>query len=203
MTDLKASYRVLQKDPILKKVIARTGKFESYRRNELYVSLLRSVASQQLSAKAGDTIFGRFLELYPGKKPLPELVAKTKLEKLRNCGLSVAKSGYMQNIARFKMAGGLEHRKLSKMDDDELIGHLTQIKGVGRWTAEMILMFTLNRPDVLPLDDVGIQNAIRHLYTSDQEGKELRIFMESVSECWRPHRTLACRHLWRYMDEVK
>lgn len=203
MSAFVPSYRVLQKDPVLRKVIAATGKFDVPGRNELYISLLRSVASQQLSAKAGDTIFGRFLDLFPERKPHPEFVIKAKAEKLRACGLSVAKAGYMQNIARFKLEGELEHRKLNRLDDDALITHLTRIKGVGRWTAEMILMFTLNRPDILPLDDVGIQNAVKHLYKLRHTGKELRAAMEEISEPWRPHRTLACRHLWRYMDEIK
>jgi DNA-3-methyladenine glycosylase II len=196
-------YRILRKDPVLRKVISATGRFDGVGRNELYVSLLRSVASQQLSAKAGDTIFDRFLDLYPSKKPLPDLVLKTKVEKLRACGLSFAKAGYMQNIAQFKLNGGLDHRKLNRMEDEQLIAHLTQIKGVGKWTAEMILMFTLNRPDILPLDDVGIQNAIKHLYKVTHSGKDLRLVMEEISEPWRPHRTLACRHLWRYMDGQK
>jgi DNA-3-methyladenine glycosylase II len=200
MSDLISSYRILRKDPVLKKVIAVTGRFDVPGRNELYVSMLRSVASQQLSARAGDTIFDRFLDLYPSRKPLPELVLKTKVEKLRECGLSYAKAGYMQNIAKFKTDGGLEHRKLNRMEDDALITHLTQIKGVGKWTAEMILMFTLNRPDILPLDDVGIQNAVKHLYKINHSGKQLREAMEEISQSWRPHRTLACRHLWRYMD---
>jgi len=198
----KIAYRALTKDPVLKMVISKTGKFTEAGRNEIYFSLLHSIASQQLSSKAGDTIFGRFLDLFPERKPVPEKVLKCKPDVLRSCGLSVAKTGYMQNIARFKLDGGLDLRKLKRLDDQELINHLTQVKGVGRWTAEMILMFTLNRPDVFPLDDVGIQNAIRILYNLEGRGKELHDQMIDVAETWRPHRTLACRHLWRYTDSL-
>ncbi|HEX5002601.1 MAG TPA: DNA-3-methyladenine glycosylase [Bacteroidia bacterium] len=201
--ELKLAYRTLTKDPVLKKVISKTGKFTLSGKNEIYISLLHSIASQQLSSNAGDTIFGRFLDLFPARNPVPEKVLKCKPEVLRGCGLSVAKASYMQNIARFKMDGGLDLRKLKRLEDQELINHLTQVKGVGRWTAEMILMFTLNRPDVLPLDDVGIQNAIKILYNLEGRGKEIHHQMIEVAESWRPHRTLACRHLWRYSDVLK
>jgi DNA-3-methyladenine glycosylase II len=91
---------------------------------------------------------------------------------------------------------------LNKMDDPELLAHLTSIKGVGRWTAEMILMFTMNRPDILPVDDVGIRNEMRSLYKLKGEGKILSAQMEEVSIAWKPYRTLACRHLWRYRDTI-
>jgi DNA-3-methyladenine glycosylase II len=201
MDERKEVYRVIKQDPVLKEVIRKTGILETGKRHDLYMALLHSIASQQLSAKAGDTIFGRFLDLFPGRKPLPELVVKCGIAQLRACGLSNSKASYMQNVAQFKLDGMLEYRKLKKMSDDELLKHLMVIKGVGQWTAEMILMFSLNRPDILPLDDVGIQNAMKHLYKIRKTGKELRATMEKKAEAWRPYRTLACRHLWRYMDE--
>jgi DNA-3-methyladenine glycosylase II len=201
MDERESAYKVLTKDPVLRNAIRATGKFDNYPKSELYISLLRSISSQQLSAKAGDTIFGRFLDLFPGRKPLPELVVKCGIAQLRACGLSNSKASYMQNVAQFKLDGMLEYRKLKKLSDDELLKHLMVIKGVGQWTAEMILMFSLNRPDILPLDDVGIQNAMKHLYKIRKTGKQLRAAMEKKAEAWRPYRTLACRHLWRYMDE--
>ncbi|HMT29403.1 MAG TPA: DNA-3-methyladenine glycosylase [Bacteroidia bacterium] len=200
MTDFNSHYRLLRKDPILKKVIAHTGKLEPVSHKDVYGSLLQSITSQQLSTKAGDTIFGRFLDLFPQRKPLPEKVIKMNIEKMRMAGLSYAKANYIKNIAEFSLSQGLEHRKLSKMEDEELMAYLTSIKGVGRWTAEMILMFTLNREDILPVDDVGIRNEMRSLYNLKGEGRLFIANMIEVAESWRPYRTLACRHLWRYRD---
>ena len=198
--DLQDAYRVLHKDPVLKKVIRKTGKLEPVKNTNLYYALLQSITSQQLSTKAGDTIFNRFLELFPGKNPDPEKVIKVNTEKLRAAGLSYAKAGYLKNIAQYALTPGLEYRKLKKMDDENLMEYLTAIKGVGRWTAEMILMFTIDRPDILPVDDVGIQNEMKRHYGISGTKKELTQQMNEVSEPWRPYRTLACRHLWRYRD---
>jgi DNA-3-methyladenine glycosylase II len=158
------AYKVLRKDPVMKHIIKSTGKLTVHRSNDVYFSMLRSVASQQLSTKAADTIFNRFLNLFPDGYPHPEIVGKMKLEILRSVGLSYSKGQYLKNIAEFSVTNGLEYRKLNKMSDDDLIEYLTQIKGVGRWTAEMILMFTMNRPDVLPVDDLGIRNSMIHHY---------------------------------------
>ena len=196
------AYKVLRRDPILKKVIRATGELAHGKNRDVYFSLLQSITSQQLSAKAGDTIFGRFLDLFPEGIPVPEKVIKIKIEKLRGAGLSYAKAGYLKNIAEFAITNGLEYRKLNKMEDPELLAHLISIKGVGRWTAEMILMFTMNRPDILPVDDVGIRNEMRNLYNLKGDGKILSSQMEQVSIAWKPYRTLACRHLWRYRDTV-
>lgn len=198
--DLKAAYKVLKKDPVLKKVIRQTGELPHGKHKDVYFALLQSITSQQLSAKAGDTIFGRFLSLFKDEDPQPERLIKVNVEKLRSAGLSYAKAGYLKNIANYAITHGFEYRKLSKLSDEELITYLTAIKGVGRWTAEMILMFTMNRPDILPLDDIGIRNAMRDLYGLKGEGAKLRKEMEEAANVWRPYRTLACRHLWRYRD---
>lgn len=194
------AYKILTKDPVMKKIIKVSGKLEHGKQTDVYFSMLRSIASQQLSVKAADTIFNRFLDLFPGRDPLPQKVKKIDIEKLRAAGLSYSKGQYLKNIAEFAGTHGLEYKILNKMEDHELIAYLTQIKGVGRWTAEMILMFTMNRPDVLPVDDLGIKNAMKNLYKLNSEGKKLIVEMEEVSEMWRPYRTLACRHLWRFKD---
>jgi DNA-3-methyladenine glycosylase II len=201
MKDLIPAYRVLQRDSVMKSIIKKTGKLKPVKNTNLYFSLLQSITSQQLSTKAGDTIFGRFLDLFPGRDPVPEKVIKMNIEKLRAAGLSYAKAGYLKNIAEFSLSSGLEYRKLNKMQDDELITYLTSIKGVGRWTAEMILMFTVNRPDVFPVDDIGIRNEMKIHYKLEGEGRELVEQMKEVAEQWRPYRTLACRHLWRVRDK--
>lgn len=195
------AYKVLRKDPVMKNIIKSTGKLTAHRSNDVYFSMLRSIASQQLSTKAADTIFNRFLNLFPDGYPHPEIVRKMNLDMLRSVGLSYSKGQYLKNIAEFSVTHGLEYRKLNKMNDDDLIDYLTQIKGVGRWTAEMILMFTMNRPDVLPVDDLGIRNSMIHHYKLRGEGKKLIARMHEVAEVWRPYRTLACLHLWRYRDE--
>jgi DNA-3-methyladenine glycosylase II len=199
--DITAAYRTLQKDPVMKAIIKKTGKLEPVKNSNLYFALLQCITSQQLSAKAGDTIFARFLDLFPQRKPVPEKVMKLNIEKLRASGLSYAKAGYIKNIAEFSMTHGLEYRKLNKMDDEALMVYLTSIKGVGRWTAEMILMFTVNRPDILPVDDIGIRNEMKKMYGISGEGKKLIEQMHLASEPWKPYRTLACRHLWRHRDQ--
>jgi DNA-3-methyladenine glycosylase II len=195
------AYKVLRKDPVMKEIIRSTGKIESTGRRDVYFSMLRSISSQQLSTKAADTIFNRFLNLFPDRDPHPQIIAKIDIEMLRSVGLSYSKSQYLKNIAEFSLTAGLEYRKLSRLSDDDLISYLTQIKGVGRWTAEMILMFTMNRPDVLPVDDLGIRNSMVHHYKLKGEGKKLIAQMHATAEMWRPYRTLACRHLWRKRDE--
>jgi len=199
--DLNLAYKTLQKDPVMKAVIKKTGKLDHVKNTNLYFSLLQSITSQQLSTKAGDTIFGRFLDLFPERKPIPEKVIKINVEKLRAAGLSYAKAGYIKNIAEFSITHGLDYRKLNKMEDDQLMEYLTSIKGVGRWTAEMILMFTVNRPDILPVDDIGIRNEMKKIYGINGEGKKLIEQMHVTSEPWKPFRTLACRHLWRHRDQ--
>ena len=199
--DINEAYRVLNRDPVLKKIIRKTGKLEHVKNSNLYMALLRSITSQQLSVKAGDTIFNRFLDLFPERNPQAEHLLLLEIEHMRKAGLSYAKAGYLKNIAEFSLNSGLGYRKLNRMDDDTIINYLTEIKGVGKWTAEMILMFTVNRPDILPVDDVGIQNEMKRHYGINGTGKKFSAKMIHVAESWRPYRTLACRHLWRFRDK--
>jgi DNA-3-methyladenine glycosylase II len=198
--DIDDAYRVLHKDPVLKSVIKKTGRLDHIRSKDLYFALLQSITSQQLSSKAGDTIFGRFLDLFPSKDPVPDRLIAMDIEQLRSAGLSYAKAGYLKNIAEFALTQSLDYKKLKKMQDEELINYLTTIKGVGRWTAEMILMFTLNRPDILPVDDIGIRGEMKKLYNIRGEGKTFIKRMHKIASAWQPYRTLACRHLWRNRD---
>jgi DNA-3-methyladenine glycosylase II len=202
MYDLSKAYRILRRDPVMKSIISVTGKLEHNVERDVYFALLESIASQQLSVKAADTIFNRFLDLFPGRNPHPDKVIRINIEKMRNAGLSYAKSEYIKNIARYSKKPGLDDKLLRKLDDEALLDYLTAIKGVGRWTAEMILMFSLNRPDVFPVDDLGIrQSMIRH-YQLKGEGKKLIVKMNDIAENWRPYRSLAARHLWRIKDSV-
>lgn len=199
--DIDKAYRILRKDPIMKDVIKSTGKINPSAGKNLYVSLMVSIVSQQLSVKAADTIYGRFEKLFPDNYPDANILLRIDDDQLRACGLSYQKAGYLKNIARFSLENTLEYKKLYRKSDDELIDYLTQIKGVGRWTAEMILMFSLNRADVMPLDDGGIQNAMKNLYNLEGKGKQLHQQMIAISESWKPYRSIACRHLWMWKDQ--
>jgi DNA-3-methyladenine glycosylase II len=157
--------------------------------------------SQQLSVKVAKVIYDRFLKLFEDGQPTPEKILVLKPETLRGIGLSNAKVSYVQNVARFAVEKGMDRKVLSKMDNEEVIVYLTEIKGVGRWTVEMLLMFTLGREDVFAIDDLGIQNAMHKLYRLDKKDKKkFREKMLAISEKWSPYRTYACLHLWQFKD---
>ena len=193
----------LNSDPIMAGLIASlppiTPKPEE---PDFYLTLLRSVVGQQLSVKAAATIFARFINLFPSQYPNPEEVLLLLDEQLRGVGLSGQKSGYVRAVAEFKLAGELEPEVISHLEDEALIKHLTSIKGVGRWTAEMLLMFALEREDVFPLDDLGIQNAMKKRYGLTTEKKALRQEMLAIAESWKPYRTLASKYLWKSLNNV-
>lgn len=193
---------VLAKDPIMTAIIGRGSPLQSSRSEDVYFKLLSAIVSQQLSTKVAATIFTRFRELYPEQYPHPQLVLATTDESLRSAGLSFQKIGYIRNVAAFAQAGKLEHGVIAAMEDEALIQHLTQIKGVGRWTVEMLLMFALERPDVMPVDDLGIQNAMKRHYGLEETGKPLKTKMLEIAEIWRPFRTIACKYLWQSLDNM-
>jgi DNA-3-methyladenine glycosylase II len=159
--------------------------------------------SQQLSTKVADVIHQRFLNLYGGKEPTPQQILDTPFEVLRGIGLSNAKVNYVKNVAQFELDSGMDARKLQKMDNEEVIEYLTTIKGVGRWTVEMLLMFALGREDVFAVDDLGIQNAMIKLYEiRHRDRKKIKQKMLKISQDWSPYRTYACLHLWRWRDNT-
>lgn len=191
----------LEKDKKLKKLMAGHENFRLSRQKDIVYYLVASIMSQQLSAKAAGTIRQRFLDLFNGRVPLPEEIIATPVEVLRGVGLSNAKASYVHNVAHFAIEQGFDHRKLRKMNDEEAIGYFTQIKGVGRWTAEMLLMFALGREDVFSPDDIGIQNAMVHIYKLDNSDKKaFRSELLRISKTWSPYRTYACLHLWHWKD---
>jgi DNA-3-methyladenine glycosylase II len=191
----------LSQDPALQSIIEQIEMPEqSPTERDVYWALLESITSQQLSVKAADTIFKRFLALFPDQYPSPELLIVLEIEQMRAVGLSQQKSSYLKNVAQFALDKGLDWQTLQTKTDSEVIDYLTVIKGVGKWTVEMILMFTLHRPDVFPIDDLGIQNAMVKLYNLSSSGKELKKDMLKIAENWSPYRTLACRYLWRWKD---
>ncbi len=191
----------LSSDKKLAAVIIAQQSLKLKKRKNVTVRLCASIMSQQLSTKVADVIYKRFLNLFDGEEPNPEQILSIKPEKLRSIGLSNAKVMYVQNVARFALEEGLDHKHLGKKSNEEVILHLTKIKGVGRWTAEMILMFTLGREDVFAVDDLGIQQAMQKLYQLKAADKKLlKKRMLSISEKWSPYRTYACMHLWRWKD---
>lgn len=168
------------------------------RSKDLLQALIRAVIGQQLSVKAAQTISARFKALFPTKPfPTAEEILKTDDETLRNCGLSYAKVSYVKSIANAFVSDLIDQEKVKKQSDEEIIAELTQIKGIGRWTAEMVLIFTLERPDVFSVDDLGVRNAITKLY-----GITDRKEMIKLSEKWKPNRSAACWYLWRSLENA-
>lgn len=191
--------RHLSKDPVLDHIIKNTPPLVISPETDVYLSLLNSIASQQLSVKAAATIFGRFLNLFDNQYPAMHQLKNMEIEQLRAVGLSNSKAQYMRNVAAFFS----ENSALDwhEMPDEEVLKTMTQIKGVGQWTTEMILIFTLNRTDVLPLDDLGIRQKMQSLFAvPDAPKKELYQQLTAIAEPWRPYRSFACRYLWHWKD---
>ena len=190
----------LSKDQQLKKLIEQHGTLQLKKQKNLYLYLCYSIMSQQLSTKVASVIRKRFIDLYSGE-PTAAQIVETPFEKLRALGLSNAKVNYVQNVARFEMENGMSHQKLSRMSNEEVIDYLTQIKGVGRWTTEMLLMFALCREDVFAVDDLGLQQAVVKLYDLKHRKKKIMLNrISKLSEQWSPYRTYASLYLWKWKD---
>lgn len=160
-----------------------------------------SIISQQLNTKVAKVIYERFLNLYGTKEPSAQQIIDTPPETLRSIGLSNAKASYVHNVCKFFIENKITDARLHKMSNEEVIDLLTQIKGVGKWTVEMILMFTLGREDVFAIDDLGIQQSIIKLYKLDNTDKKLmKEKILQISGKWSPYRTYACRYLWGWKD---
>lgn len=200
----------LSKDSILKKIIDSTPEpkvafdyEEDPAKNRIYLALLESIVSQQISVKAAESIFTRFLALFPDGYPHPEQLVAKSAEELRSAGLSGQKSVYMQSVAAFALENPMTSTHFSTWTDEEIVQYLLPIKGVGRWTVEMLLMFVLNRPDVFPIDDLVIRQRMVKAYGLTETGRALYKRLHEIAEPWRPHRTLASRYLWRWKPEME
>jgi DNA-3-methyladenine glycosylase II len=197
----RARARLCASDPVLGELIERVGRLPSASdgrpdKDDHYGALLRSIVGQQLSVLAARAIYGRLLERFGGRPPSPEEVLAQEPEELRAAaGLSRAKVGFLRSLAEHVIDGELELARLDDLPDEQVIVELTAVKGLGLWTAQMFLMFHLERPDVLPVGDLGIRRAIERAYSLPDLPDAAT--MESIAEPWRPHRTLACRYLWR------
>lgn len=166
-------------------------------------SLVFSIMGQQLSTQVAKVMQARFLELFGGKFPSAVTIRNTPFERIRGIGLSRSKTQYIHNVAEFIDEQKLTVKKLDKLTDEEVIALLTQIKGVGRWTVEMLLIFGLQREDLFALDDLGIQKGMIHLFRLEKlEKKELRLRMEKLSRRWSPYRSYACLHLWKIANSL-
>jgi DNA-3-methyladenine glycosylase II len=168
------------------------------RPGDAYGALLRSIVGQQLSTKAARTIYGRMLDLFDGHAPTPLQLLAADPDKIRAAGLSRPKIKYLRDLAQHVENGELELERLDELPDEEVIEQLTAVKGIGDWSAHMFLMFHLGRPDVLPVGDQGIRNAIKTQYRLRKLPDAKR--MEKIARPWRPYRTLACIYLWSSLD---
>ncbi len=188
-------------DPILGAVIARGREILPSPHEDLYLALLRAIVSQQISTKAAAAIWKRFQGLFPPEGyPEPREVLALSEEELRAAGLSRQKAGYLKAIADYNERGLLDYAHLTSLPAEAFTQHLTAIRGVGRWTAQMLQMFALDQPDVFSEGDLGVQNAMRRLYDLTETGRALQKRMLVIAEPWRPYRSLACKYLWQSLD---
>jgi DNA-3-methyladenine glycosylase II len=185
-------------DPVMAQIIERVGPLQIARRPERFQALVRAIIFQQLAGAAAATIFNRFVAAVGGKRfPTPTQVLAASDEVLRAAGLSRGKLSYLRDLAAHVHQRRLDFHRFPRMTDDEIIVQLTRVRGIGRWTAEMFLMFNLGRPDVLAVDDLGLRNAATREYglAAPISAKELR----ELGERWRPYRTAAAWYLWQSM----
>jgi len=182
-------------DPILAAVIGRIALERRPRETNHFRSLVRAVIGQQISGKAAASIRKRFAELVPKKEfPEPGDIARMPTRKLRSIGLSRQKAGYLKDLSRKVAEGGINFQAFADVTDEEVIIELTKVKGIGRWTAEMFLMFSLGRQDVFSYGDLGLQNAVKKLYRLRSHPTQKQL--EKISSAWKPYRSLAARYLW-------
>jgi DNA-3-methyladenine glycosylase II len=190
----------LRNDPVLARIIDQNNLSENRSSGNVYQDLIRSITGQQLSVKVAKIIYDRFLGLFGGFEPGPEELIRLTVEDLRSVGYSNQKANYVLNVGHFFQKNPIEFEHWQQQENQVVIDKLTEIKGVGKWTVEMILMFTLEREDVLPVDDYGIQTAIKNHYGVDLEKKALKNRMIEIAEPWRPYRTTASRYLWASLN---
>jgi DNA-3-methyladenine glycosylase II len=197
----RAAKHLRSADPVLARLIEAVGPLTDARegrpeRDDHYGALVRSITGQQLSVLAARAIYGRLTARFGERAPTPQELLADDPEELRAAaGLSRAKVSYLRSLAEHVLSGELELERLDALPDEQVITELTAVKGLGMWTAQMFLMFHLDRPDVLPVGDLGIRRAIERAYALD--GLPDAATMEQIAAPWRPHRTLACRYLWR------
>jgi len=194
----QATRELSASDPVIKKLAARSRGLTLRSRGDAFNTLARSIVGQQISIKAAQSVWDKLTAAVP--EMLPEMIHAHDADALRLCGLSRSKVVYLHDLARHFVEGRMRVARWKEMSDDELISELTQVRGVGRWTAEMFLIFYMSRPDVLPLDDIGLQRAMSLHYN---EGKPLsKLKINAIAKNWKPWRSVATWYMWRSLDPV-
>ena len=205
----KARKHLAAADPTMAELIERVGKIDlatrlrrrkEERPPDAYGALLRAIVGQQLSTKAARTIYLRVVDLFGGTTPSPEQLLEASEEDLRACGLSGRKTEYVRDLAAHVLSGELELDRLDRLDDEEVIEEIVAVRGLGRWTAEMFLLFHLKRPDVLSGGDLGIRKAVQVEYGLKEMPPPTRVL--EIGEPWRPYRSLASLYLWESLAAV-
>lgn len=184
-------------DSVLYELALKIKLEEHKKPDDYFVDLVESIISQQLSIKAADTIFGRFKKLFKKERINPKELLKLEDQKIRDAGISFSKIKYIKGIAKAVLNKQIDLKNLDKLSDEEVIGELVKLKGIGQWTAEMFLMFTLGRTDIFSAGDLGLQNAMIKIYNLDKPTKNQLI---EISSKWSPHRTIASRILWKSLE---
>ena len=195
---MEKALRHLKKDPVLRTIIDRVGPYTLEFREPTFSTLVRSIVYQQLSGKVASVILGRLIAAVPGGQLTPENILKLRPDRMRRLGLSRGKTEYIRDLARRTAKGEVRFELLQEMPDEAVIEHLTQVKGIGVWTAHMFLIFALQRYDILPVGDLGVRSAIRKAY--GLEALPTPVEMEEIGRAWRPYCSVAAWYLWRSLD---
>jgi DNA-3-methyladenine glycosylase II len=193
----KAIIHLKKSDPVLAAIIERIGPFRMQYGDPTFHTLAESILYQQLNGKAAETIFNRFTAL-AGDPLTPPGILQLSDAQMRGVGLSRQKTAYLRDLSEKTKAGLLEFERMTNMSEEEVIAHLTQVKGIGVWTADMFLIFSLRRPDILPVGDYGVQAAIKKYYKKRKWPKPA--VMIKIAKPWAPYRSIACWYLWRSLD---
>ncbi len=185
-------------DPVMAAVVRRTGPFALKQNKKYFIVLCQAIVSQQISTRAAETIARRFHALFDGKVPTPARVATLTEERLRSAGLSRQKSSYILDLGQRFLDKSIQTRSFHALSNDEIVSQLTEVRGVGRWTAEMFLIFSLNRMDVLPVDDLGFRAGLKSIYNMKAlpDAKRIRV----MAKKWRPYETAAAWYAWRSLN---
>lgn len=195
----KKAIKFLKKDPKFTKIIAKVGEYNVKITKNRYRSLVEAIIAQQLSGSAAESILKKFRKLYKSNFPKPIEVLQTSDKKLRTVGLSKMKVVYIKELSKKIEAKDLNMRKFSSMEEEQIIEHLTNVKGIGRWTAEMFLIFSMGRLDVLPVGDLGLKKGIQLMYSLNDLPTEEQI--RRLAESWRPYRTVATWYIWKSLKK--
>jgi DNA-3-methyladenine glycosylase II len=197
---MRTALKHLKKDPVMAKIIEKAGPYRMQYREPCFETLVRSIVYQQLSGRVAAVIFGR-LHAAAGEETLtPAGVMKLRPERMRRVGLSAQKTLYIRELAKHTRRQSVVFENLPDLEDALVIEHLTRVKGIGVWTAQMFLMFALKRPDVLPVADLGIRSAMKRAYGLDELPKPAE--MEKIAAAWKPYTSVACWYLWRSLENT-